>query len=185
MHAPLRVASPSLLSDPLSFVAGKFWRFTKRYHACVISLQHMLARQRPTVGSIGDSGTAKTVQANVTGRGMSQKNLRTNQGGKCGVGQLVMTRSAAALWQVPGPLSSVDGSGRFRRPELWVNLFWGGGRQLRRSAMWDAVILVWTATIFAYAIIAVAFIIGRGTFNRISQVWKHEGLLHSAQDQPQ
>jgi hypothetical protein len=51
--------------------------------------------------------------------------------------------------------------------------------------MWDAVILVWTATIFAYAIIAVAFIIGRGTFNRISQVWKHEGLLHSAQDQPQ
>jgi hypothetical protein len=52
--------------------------------------------------------------------------------------------------------------------------------------MWDAVALVWTATIFAYAVIAVALIIGRGAFNRIRQVLKHEGaLLHSAEDQPQ
>ena len=44
------------------------------------------------------------------------------------------------------------------------------GRELRRSAMWDAVVLVWTATIFAYAVIAVALIIGRWAFNRIRQV---------------
>jgi hypothetical protein len=52
--------------------------------------------------------------------------------------------------------------------------------------MWDAVGLVWTATILAYAVIAVALIIGRWAFNRIRQVLEHEGaLLHSAQDQPQ
>jgi hypothetical protein len=52
--------------------------------------------------------------------------------------------------------------------------------------MWDAVGLVWTATILAYAVIAVAFILGRWTFNRIRQVLEHEGaLLHSAQHQPQ
>ena len=39
------------------------------------------------------------------------------------------------------------------------------GRELRRSAMWDAVGLVWTATILAYAVIAVALIIGRWAFN--------------------
>jgi hypothetical protein len=61
-----------------------------------------------------------------------------------------------------------------------------GGRKLKRSAMWDAVVLVWTATILAYAVIAVAFIIGRWAFNRIRQVFEHEGaLLHSAQHQPQ
>jgi tripartite-type tricarboxylate transporter receptor subunit TctC len=36
--------------------------------------------------------------------------------------------------------------------------------------MLDAVVLVWTATIFAYAVIAVAFIIGRGVFNQIRQI---------------
>jgi hypothetical protein len=52
--------------------------------------------------------------------------------------------------------------------------------------MWDAVGLVWTATILAYAVIAVAFILGRWTFNRIRQVFEHEGaLLNSAQHQPQ
>jgi hypothetical protein len=52
--------------------------------------------------------------------------------------------------------------------------------------MWDAVGLVWAATILAYAVIAVALIIGRWAFNRIRQVLEHEGaLLHSAQDQPQ
>jgi hypothetical protein len=109
MHAPSRAASPSLLADPLSFVAGKFWRFTRRYHACVMSLrslkrfflrsevllrrkhkqtpdrpslqqrgctssralhklwprsavsQHMLARQRPAVGSARDSGTSRSL----------------------------------------------------------------------------------------------------------------------------
>jgi len=60
------------------------------------------------------------------------------------------------------------------------------GRQLRRSAMWDAVVLVWTATILAYAVIAVALIMGRWAFNRIRQVLKHEGALpHFAQHQPQ
>jgi hypothetical protein len=48
--------------------------------------------------------------------------------------------------------------------------------------MWDAVGLVWTATILACAVIAVALIIGRWAFNRIRQVG---ALLHSAQDQPQ
>jgi hypothetical protein len=48
--------------------------------------------------------------------------------------------------------------------------------------MWDAVALVWTATILAYAVIAVALIIGRWAFNRIRQVLEHDGtLLHSAQ----
>src|SRR5947209_19514666 len=57
------------------------------------------------------------------------------------------------------------------------------GRQLRRSAMWDAVGLVWTATILAYAVIAVA---RRWAFNLIRQVLEHEGALpHSAQHQPQ
>jgi hypothetical protein len=52
--------------------------------------------------------------------------------------------------------------------------------------MWDAVGLVWTATILAYAVITVALIIGRAAFNRIRHVLKHEGaLLHSAQNQPQ
>jgi hypothetical protein len=51
--------------------------------------------------------------------------------------------------------------------------------------MLDAVGLVWTATILAYAVIAVALIIGRWAFNRITQLLKHEGaLLHSAQHQP-
>ena len=48
--------------------------------------------------------------------------------------------------------------------------------------MWDAVGLVWTATILAYAVIAVALIIGRWAFNLIRQVLEHEGALpHSAQ----
>jgi len=60
------------------------------------------------------------------------------------------------------------------------------GRELRRSAMWDAVGLVWTATILAYAVIAVALIIGRWAFNLIRQVLEHEGALpRSAQHQPQ
>ena len=61
------------------------------------------------------------------------------------------------------------------------------GRQLRRvRAMLDAVGLVWTATILAYAVVAVALIIGRWAFNRVRQVLEHEGaLLHSAQHQPQ
>jgi hypothetical protein len=54
------------------------------------------------------------------------------------------------------------------------------GRQLRRSAMSDAVALVWTATILAYAVIAVAFILGRWAFNRIRQVLEHEGALQRA-----
>jgi ABC-type uncharacterized transport system substrate-binding protein len=54
------------------------------------------------------------------------------------------------------------------------------GRQLRRSAMSDAVALVWTATILAYAVIAVAFILGRWAFNRIRQVLEHEGALQMA-----
>ena len=33
---------------------------------------------------------------------------------KCGVGQLAMTRPDSALWQVPGPSSSVGGSGRLQ-----------------------------------------------------------------------
>src|SRR5262245_51043436 len=49
----------------------------------------------------------------------------------------------------------------FATPNYELNLFLGGGRQLRRSVMWDAVVLVWTATILAYAVIAVALIIGR------------------------
>jgi hypothetical protein len=49
--------------------------------------------------------------------------------------------------------------------------------------MWDAVGLVWTATILAYAVIAVA---RRWAFNLIRQVLEHEGALpHSAQHQPQ
>ena len=40
----------------------------------------------------------------------------------------------------------------------------------------DAVGLVWTATILAYAVIAVALIIGRWAFNRIRQVLEHEGM---------
>jgi hypothetical protein len=52
--------------------------------------------------------------------------------------------------------------------------------------MWDTVALVWTATILAYAVIAISLIIGQWAFNRIRQVLEHEGsLLHSAQDQPQ
>jgi hypothetical protein len=52
--------------------------------------------------------------------------------------------------------------------------------------MLDAVGLVWTATILAYAVVAVALIIGRWAFNRVRQVLEHEGaLLHSAQHQPQ
>jgi hypothetical protein len=52
--------------------------------------------------------------------------------------------------------------------------------------MWDAVVLVWTAMILAYAVIAVALIIGRWAFNLIRQVLEHEGALpHSAQQQPQ
>ena len=48
------------------------------------------------------------------------------------------------------------------------------------------VVLVWTATILVYAVIAVALIIGRWAFNRLRQVLEHEGApLHSAQDQPQ
>ena len=42
--------------------------------------------------------------------------------------------------------------------------------------MWDAVGLVWTATILACAVIAVALIIGRWAFNRIRQVLEHEGM---------
>jgi hypothetical protein len=50
--------------------------------------------------------------------------------------------------------------------------------------MWDAIGLVWTATILAYAVIAVAFIIGRWAFNRIRQLLDHEeALLHSTQPQ--
>ena len=52
--------------------------------------------------------------------------------------------------------------------------------------MWDVVVLVWTATILAYAVIAVALIIGRWAFNLIRQALEHEGALpHSAQHQPQ
>jgi hypothetical protein len=77
---------------------------------------------------------------------------------------------------------------RIRHPELWVSLFRGdvGGPPVRRSAMWDAVGLVWSVTILAYAVIAVAFILGRWAFNRIRQVLQHQRvLLHSAQHQPQ
>ena len=42
--------------------------------------------------------------------------------------------------------------------------------------MWDAVGLVWTATILACAVIAVAHIVGRWAFNRIRQVLEHEGM---------
>ena len=60
------------------------------------------------------------------------------------------------------------------------------GRELRRSAMWDAVVLVWSATILAYAVIAVALIIGRWAFNLIRQILEHERALpQSAQHQPQ
>jgi hypothetical protein len=52
--------------------------------------------------------------------------------------------------------------------------------------MWEAVVLVWTATIFAYAVIAVALIIGRWAFNLIRQLLEHGGALpHSARQQPQ
>ena len=52
--------------------------------------------------------------------------------------------------------------------------------------MWDAVGLVWTATILAYAVIAVALIIGRWAFNLIRQILEHERALpQSAQHQPQ
>ena len=48
--------------------------------------------------------------------------------------------------------------------------------------MWDAGGLVWTATILAYAVIAVALIVGRRAFNLIRQVLEHEEALpHSAQ----
>jgi hypothetical protein len=51
--------------------------------------------------------------------GCLKKISAPNQGGKCGVGQSVTTRPAkAALWQVPGLLSSVGGSGRLRDPHL-------------------------------------------------------------------
>jgi hypothetical protein len=54
--------------------------------------------------------------------------------------------------------------------------------------MWDAVgvvSFVWTVMILMYAVIAVAFIVGRRAFNRIRQALEHEeALLHSAQDQP-
>jgi hypothetical protein len=52
--------------------------------------------------------------------------------------------------------------------------------------MWDAIGLVWTATILTYAVIAVAFIIGRWAFNRIRQLLEHKGALTlSTQHQPQ
>jgi hypothetical protein len=49
--------------------------------------------------------------------------------------------------------------------------------------MSDAVVLVWTATILAYAVIAVAFILGRWAINRIRQVLEHEGALQMAKRQ--
>jgi hypothetical protein len=50
--------------------------------------------------------------------------------------------------------------------------------------MWDAVVLVWSATILAYAVIAVALIIGRWAFNLIRQILEHERALpQSAQPQ--
>jgi hypothetical protein len=53
--------------------------------------------------------------------------------------------------------------------------------------MWDAVEVVsfvWTVMILIYAVIAVAFIIGRRAFNRIRQALHEGALLHSAQEQP-
>src|SRR5262249_34276013 len=66
--------------------------------------------------SVGTHPTVTTCKANTE---KTPQFLRfTEPGGKWDVGQLVMTRSAAALWQVPGPLSSVGGSGRLRDPRL-------------------------------------------------------------------
>jgi len=60
------------------------------------------------------------------------------------------------------------------------------GPRTEAAAMWDAGGLVWTATILAYAVIAVALIVGRRAFNLIRQVLEHEEALpHSAQRQPQ
>jgi hypothetical protein len=63
-----------------------------------------------------------------------------------------------------------------------------GSSQLRWFATWEAVEvvgLVWTAMILAYAVIAVALMIGRRALNRIRQALEHEGPLpHPAQDQP-